>query len=537
MAKRRIEKSWTWTLKAPREALWPLLSDTMRINEALRMPAYRLRETIDGDGLRRRYGEYDAGGERVRWEEPPYEWARGYWWRWQRFYESGPLEHARATLVLEPGPKGGTAAIYTLESEPRSTLGRVFVGTGHHKEAAKALERIVRLADTHALKPMGDFYSNLAANRTSRAKPAAYTVPPEITGEDRTLTRQMLDWLAVAYESDLREIRPKRMARALGLGAGEAETAAIVATGIGALDRHFHVICQTCHGIVRDVDAPRDLPDSIGCPHCGAAVGVDLAASVEVIYTPHTAIRQPSPAVHCASGPGAFPRTVMQQTLEPHERRELPMRLLKGDYVLRTVDDTVVLPFTVAEAGGALLRAGDGWLDGPAEAEGLLLENHGERPATLILARVEWPVEATPLAEWLTYQRARDEAGNALLDLSTPKPAGEAALVVVSARGSDEAGACRAAALAHDGAVVEDTGAGMLLVFHRARSAVSGIDAVLQDLPAARIGADFGLLWLAEGAEGPVYIGDVRQRVGDLAGVAQEGVPSLSPEFQAALRG
>ncbi len=536
MANRRIEKSWTWHLKAPREALWPLLSDTTRINEALRMPAYRLRETIDGDGLRRRHGEYDMNGERIRWEEPPYEWARGYWWRWQRYYESGPLEHARATLVLEPGPKGGTAATYTLESEPRSTLGRVFVRTGHHKEAAKAFERILRLADTHARKPMGDFYSNLAANRVSRRKPAPYAVPPEITGADRVLARQMLDWLAVAFDSDLREIRPKRMARALGLSPAEAESAAVVATEIGALERHFRLICQICHGTVRDVKAPRDLPENVGCPHCGASVDLDFAHSVEVLYTAHEAIRKPTQNVHCASGPAVFPRTVMQQTLEPHERRELPMRLLRGDYVLRTVDDTVVLPFTITNPGGALLRGGDGWLDGPAEADGLLLENHGERPVTFILARAKWPSEATSLAEWLTYQSAREAMGGATINLSTPQNAGEAALVIVSARGGDEAKVCRKIALAHGGAVVEDTGAGTLLIFHRASSAVAAMETVLDDLPSARVGADYGPLMLIEGIDGPNYMGEVRDRVADLAGVAPEGLPSLSPEFQAALR-
>jgi hypothetical protein len=346
----------------------------------------------------------------------------------------------------------------------------------------------------------------------------------------------MLDWLAVAFDSDLREIRTKRMARALGLGPGEAETAAVVATDIGALERHFRLVCQTCHGTVRDVDAPRDLPDRVGCPHCGAQVEVDFARSVEVIHTVHEAIRSPSQNVHCASGPAAFPRTVMQQTLDPHERRELPMRLLRGDYVLRTLDDTVVLRFDVTEPGGALLRGGDGWLDGPTEAEGLLLENHGERPTTFILARSGWPAESTSLAEWLTYQRAREAIGGAMIDLSAPRYAGEAALVIVSARGEDEATICRAIAVAHDGAVVENTGAGTLIVFHRAISAVMAMEKVLDELPSARIGADFGELVLVEGDEGPRYVGNARDRVADLAGIAQEGLPSLSPEFQAAVR-
>ena len=535
MAGKRIEKSWTWHLKAPRGALWPLVSDTERMNEALRLPRYRLRETIDGDGLRRRYGEYDDQGSLVRWEEPPFEWAEGHWWRWDRLYESGPLERARGTLVLEPEPKGGTTANYTLSMEPRSKTGSIFARTGHLRDAGRAFERLLKLVDAHARKPQGDFYANLAATRapSSRRKSAAFQVPSEVASEDRVLARQLLDWLAVAFESDLREIRPKRIARALGVGPGEAHTASVIGTQMSALERRFRLICGSCRAVVREVEVPRDLPRSAGCPRCGVEAVTDYARSVEVVFTPHTAIREPSPMVFCASGPGVFPRIAFQQILDPHERRELPAQFPKAVHAVRTVDGLARLEFDAPGGKGALVRVGDDWIEIPETGESIVLENHGERVSTVIVEREDWPRESTSLAEWLTYQRCREATTPATLDLAEPQETGTLSLVVISARGRDEAGACRRIALAHDSAVVEDTGSGTLLVFRHPAKAVAAMDAALQTLPAARIGADHGPLWLVEGGG---YAGEPRDRVSDLAGLAQEGVPNLSASFQNALK-
>lgn len=535
MAARRIEKSWTWHLRAGRESLWPLIADTERMNEAMRLPRYHLRESVDEDGMRRRHGEHEEGGAPMRWEEMPFEWSENHWWRWERRYESGPFERASATLVMEPEARGGgTVATYTLSVEPRGLAGAALARTGHLTEAGRDFERLLKLADAHARKPQGDFYANLAATRTGRRRKKAggYGVPDEVPAEERAAAQQLLDWLAVAFESDLRDIRAKRVARALGIGPGEAHTALVTGAAIGALERRFRLVCAACRATVREEAAPRALPRETACPRCGAAVEADHARGVEVVFAPHSAFRTPSPLVHCASGPGGAPRIVMQQTLDPHERRDLPATLAPGDYVLRTLDGAVRFDHAVTEAGGAVVQVGDGWIAVPETGEGVALENHGERTVTLVVERADWPAESTSLAEWLTYQRARESTPPDTLDLDPPQGAGMPSLVVISARGDGEAAACRKIALAHDGAVVADTGSGTLLVFWRPASARQAMDMALQLLPAARIGADCGPLAMVEDA---LYAGEARERVGDLAGLAQEGVPNLSAAFREAL--
>jgi len=357
-------------------------------------------------------------------------------------------------------------------------------------------------------------------------------VPADIALADKGVAQQVLSWLAAAFESDLRDIRAKRVARALGIGTGEAHAAMVIGAEMGALEQRFRMICPACRGVVRETTTPRDLPVSTGCPQCGVTVGTNYTQGVEVVFTPHNTIREPSPMVHCASGPGVSPRIILQQTLDPHERRDLPATLAKGGHVIRTTDGQSRFEFGAEGGKGALIRVGDDWVEVPEISETVVLENHGERVATVIVERTDWPPESTSLGEWLTYQRCRDTVPLTTLNLDTAQEAGSLSLVVISARGGDEAAACRALALAHGGAVVEDTGSGILLVFGRPASARRAVDAALQTLPAARIGADHGPLWLIDGAR---YMGEARDRVGDLAGLAQEGVPNLSPAFKAAL--
>ncbi len=536
MSKRLIEKSWTWPLSASREALWPLVSDTAHLNEALGLPRYRLRETIDGDGMRRRYGEFDSSNDRVRWEEPPFEWAKNHWWRWVRLYESGPLEMVRATLILEPGKKGGTDVTYTVEAEPRGTLGALLIRSGHLKEEARKLEKLLRIADAHCRKPRGDFFSNLAASGNKAAKDTL-SLPPQVTGHDRTLLTQLLGWLKAAPESDLGEIRAKRVARALGISAGEAHTACLLGMLHGALERYYRVSCPHCRNTAREEAVLKDIPASFGCRYCGAEVAARPAGTVEIVFKPHSATRVPLSGVTCASGPALSGRTVIQQTLEPHERRDLPMVLPQGAYVARVIDAPVSLAFDMPGPGGVMLKASNEWIGDLEGAQGIVLENHGEKTATFVIEQQGWPAEATSVAEALTYERLRETLVAEGLPMADGEDAGEAALVIISARGETVAEIAKRTATACDGALVENTGAGHMMIFSRAVAASAAVEALLKRFPEARIGADYGTLTLSATQEGPRYGGPVRDLVADLSGLAQEGQPNLSDRFVQALKG
>ena len=534
MANRRIEKSWTWHLKAPREALWPLLSDTARLNEALGLPLYRLRETMDDDGTAHRYGEYEESQARVQWQEPPFEWVRNHWWRWDRFHKEGPIERSRGTLVLEPGKRGGTELRYTLEAEPRGILGHALIRSGHLKEAARRMEKIARQADVHCRKSVGDFYSNLSAARAVTKK-TPLPVPEDITGSDRTVLTQAFGWLQIAPDADVMEIRPKRMARALNIGLAEAHSACMLAAGIEAFVPVYRTTCLSCFRNAREANTMAGLTDAFGCPECGAMVRPDISDSVEIFYRPHEALRKIPQGTHCASGPQVFPRIVAQQTLEARDRHDLPITLPLGRYAARVLGEPALLPFEMNAQGGALIKVGDGWIEGPGDAQSLLIENHGERISTVIIETMDLPLESTSLSELMTYGRVREALMPEFLRLPDGTPSGSPVLAVVNVRSDDLGETAYKVAVEHDGAVVEDTGSGVLMVYQAPDSAVFAVDKLLQKYTNARVGLEIGTVTLTQHVGRVVYDGAAKERVVELAGLAQEGIPNLSPGFKVAL--
>ena len=69
---RVIERVWEWHFAASPEALWPVLADTARFNEAVGLPRSAVSETLLPDGSVKRVGsarvfaDDRVGGERPR---------------------------------------------------------------------------------------------------------------------------------------------------------------------------------------------------------------------------------------------------------------------------------------------------------------------------------------------------------------------------------------------------------------------------------------------------------------------------------------
>jgi len=156
MRDRLIEKVFEWDLVSSPQALWPLISDTARMNQALGLPPYDISETFDENSIRRRYGQMIEDEQRVRWEEPM------------------------------PGKNNGTHVNYTLSVDPNGALGRMLIASGHLKLAARSFRKFTTQLDKFCQKPFGDFYSNLAATTT---KKSSRKLPKPTSDEEKLLNQ------------------------------------------------------------------------------------------------------------------------------------------------------------------------------------------------------------------------------------------------------------------------------------------------------------------------------------------------------------
>ena len=117
-----LSRSWVWDFDSPPEAIWPLLADTARFNEAAKLPKQVIDERPQADGsvlylARARQGPFD-----LAWREKPVNWVSNRWFEHCRYFSKGPLERLCATFRLEPAA-GGSRGTYRIEAAPANPLG------------------------------------------------------------------------------------------------------------------------------------------------------------------------------------------------------------------------------------------------------------------------------------------------------------------------------------------------------------------------------------------------------------------------------
>jgi serine/threonine protein kinase len=98
---------FVWNLESTPEALWPLVSNTDRLNQAVGLPPAMFERVSTQDGTEL-YGGNRVAGVDLRWREHPFEWIEGRRWSVLRVLERGVLHWLTVELVLVRGPEGGT---------------------------------------------------------------------------------------------------------------------------------------------------------------------------------------------------------------------------------------------------------------------------------------------------------------------------------------------------------------------------------------------------------------------------------------------
>ena len=105
-----VSRTWIWRFSSPPAAIWSVLADTVRFNEAAKLPRYRVEERAQPNGAVRYFGSATRGPFRLRWEEKPVDWVSEQRFTHCRVFENGPLVSLCATLELSPEAGGCAGA-------------------------------------------------------------------------------------------------------------------------------------------------------------------------------------------------------------------------------------------------------------------------------------------------------------------------------------------------------------------------------------------------------------------------------------------
>ena len=307
---------------------------------------------------------------------------------------------------------------YALEWEPLTYMGRLF-GKKLARQAAaavgKRIESAVAFLKGGRLTMFDLPPPQLPEGARARAMAAAEQVDRGPYGNG--LGAPIAEHVMTAMASDLTHLKPKLLARRLGVEQRPAIEACLASVKAGLLTMKWDLLCTSCRGPKLTALALSELPRGAHCDSCNIDYDRDFERNVELSFSPAPTVRPLLAGGYCLSGPMSTPHVPLQLLLAPGERREIALDLPAGSYRLRTLHPGGHTD--VEHEGGAFpgLRVTASGVEAmPPGAPGKIafVNDAGFECAALIEDRT-WTKDALTAPEVVTLQAFRDLFAEATL--------------------------------------------------------------------------------------------------------------------------
>lgn len=352
----RFEHSWDF-LSSPSQ-LWPFVANTDRVNHAIGLPAVTY--TIRQDPIHgvQRFAETKIAGQRIRWQEHPYEWIEGRRLSVLREFTHGPFRWFVNVVELQPTVGGGTRIVQSLIVTPRGWLGRQLARLQLGKKSKAGFGR--------AYKQIDDYISQ---SQFTQADSDPFVGRTELRPSQRTKLHARLDQLRsrmidpfvidtlgqfLEHASDLEvaRIRPLALADRFKLNPNQVVDACLEGTRLGLFSLLWDIMCPSCR-IPADIQETLSAIKAHGyCEACDLNFGIDLADSVELIFRAHPEIREVVTGTYCIGGPAWSRHVVAQMRLAAGERFACDLNLTEGAYVVRGPQMPFTVDFRIGHSAG-----------------------------------------------------------------------------------------------------------------------------------------------------------------------------------------
>jgi class 3 adenylate cyclase len=324
----------TLVLDATPERLWPLLSDTGRVDRAMGIPAFE-RSTPEPDLSFTVSSHYM--GLPVAWREYPYEWVFEQWYQVSRvFLPPIPIQRATNRTTLTALPGGKTQVDVNVAVEPRGPIGwlaaRLYIGRklmGDLLRTYRSFGALALAAEQVAPPPARTPLVNAERLRFSADRLRQFDIRP-------ALVDRLAAHLSSADDPDVIRMRPFALADAWGVGRLDVLRLFLYATRAGLLDLEWDVLCPNCRGPSVRTSTLADLTLDAHCTSCNIRYDVNFDESVELRFSVSPDIRDAADLAYCIGGPANTRHIVSQIWLPPGGAKQLRLRLAQGSYRLRS---------------------------------------------------------------------------------------------------------------------------------------------------------------------------------------------------------
>lgn len=491
---------WQFEFQATPEQLWPFVADTNRFNRDTKLP--QLEFDAQPKRLRnaRRLVRLSIYGLPIEWEEQPFEWVRPFRYGVQRIYTKGPMAQMKVFAELTPIDSERTRLSYKLSATPRNLLGFLIIPLQ------------VRLLTAPRFRAAFKLYGSLATNRAPLEVPAASmtdvdrvrlsALKEKLSASNNSARSRIVDRLITFIETAddfvVSRIRAYQLADEWSESRREVLETCLVATRLGILDLQWDILCPMCRGASETGSSLKDISAGVHCETCKIDFTANLDQSVELTFRPNAAVRRVEVASYCIGSPERTPHVVVQQLLQPGERRKLNLPLEPGNYRLRALELPGSVSVSATPRGpqsAHVVFDANGWHDqliNIGERSELDLENRTDAEHLLILERTAWTDQATTAAEVTALQMFRDLFSSEALRPGEQISVGTLTVLFTDLKNSTrlyrEIGDATAfgrvmnhfdvlkrAISEHDGAIVKTIGDAVMAVFRRPVSALVAI--------------------------------------------------------------
>ncbi|MBR56662.1 MAG: hypothetical protein CMH54_01245 [Myxococcales bacterium] len=326
---------WKWTFSATPMAVWTYISDMQRVEQASGMPSVAFKDTPHPEGGSTLHGRTRQLGLLLVWNERPFEWVAGEYFRVQRNYTKGPLELADNRVTLETTPEG-TLLNHSLELKGKNwfwnLVARFFVGI----RMRRAFLRVYKQIDAYLKQDEPLAFSKRAMHR-SKVNPAKLRFLSRRLADAQTADMAQLMSIHLREEADrdLHHMRPFAVADTWDVSREKTLSLFLHATNVGMLTLHWDILCPLCRNSPEHFDNLRDIKTQVHCTACGIDFGPDLATNVQATFSPVPSVRELEVEDFCTAGPQTTPHILIQQLVGPQASTTVRIRLEEGHYRLR----------------------------------------------------------------------------------------------------------------------------------------------------------------------------------------------------------
>lgn len=359
--------------KASARALWPLITDTERVNRVIGLGRIELSPN-DDDSAARYLVKTVSGGFPLEYEERPYEWVEPERFSVKRIVRRGLLRTMDNRFILEPSGDGTRVTVRVAVVPKFGVIAPIvrlqvarFVG-----RLANFVERMDEEASGGGVLTSDD--SRIDAEGLDRLAKGLFD---STSGDELVAAQKLVELIRTGADQRVDRIRPYELARSWGLPDRAVLEACLQGVSAGVLELMWDLVCPSCRTASERMRALSALGAHAHCQLCDISYDLDLDRAVEATFRPPDSLRTVDEGPYCIGGPARTPHVLVQAILPPEQTVELAAPLSAGRYrlfvrggpaaILRVHDDGAEgLDSVASEAGlepaqadvrpGALLR-------------------------------------------------------------------------------------------------------------------------------------------------------------------------------------